>query len=136
MPWSVLALMGEQRPFQDVHTVCAGMRVQRVDCSGRVADQADFHARTGIHDQVLAIERAAYLLVGPLLPGEGVAVDGCELYIRHLPIMPRLAARPIRPKKKPGALGRVDNDTTEALTRARLGENQQAAIVTVDILLY
>jgi len=92
MPWSVLTFMGHQRPFQDVHTVCAGMRVQRVDSASGVTDQADLHARIRIHDQVLAIKRAAYLLVGTLLPGERVAVDGCEFDIRHLPIVPRLRA--------------------------------------------
>jgi hypothetical protein len=91
MPWPILAIVGLQRPLQDVHTMRAWMRMPWVDGAGRVADQADLHARVRILDQVLAIERAADLFVRTLFPGKRVAVDRCEFDIRHLPIMPGLS---------------------------------------------
>jgi len=63
------------------------MRVQRVDTARRIADQANLHARIGIHDQILTIKRAAHLLVETLFPGKCVAVDGREFDVRYLPIM-------------------------------------------------
>src|SRR5690242_15215749 len=51
----ILPLMRHQRSFEDVHSVRARMCVRRIDRSGGIANQPDFHAGVGILDKVLAI---------------------------------------------------------------------------------
>lgn len=69
------------------------MRVPRIDGARRVTDEADLHARIGIHDQIFAIQRPANLLIGTFFPGNRSAIDDSESAIPHLTIMPQSAKR-------------------------------------------
>src|ERR1700724_739274 len=87
MPRSVLTLMSNQRSFEHIHPMRARMLVERVDDAGGVADQAYLHAGIRIFDQVLTKQRAPDLLVGALLPLNGIGVEGGDFEIRHVLIM-------------------------------------------------
>ncbi len=52
---SVSACVCHQRAFQHVHAVRAVVMMERIDHTGRIPYQPDFHSRVRIFNQVLAI---------------------------------------------------------------------------------